>query len=186
MWNKIRRYFPTWASSVRRDPSLKSEHVLSIIVAADERGAIGLGGQMPWHLPADLRYFKATTVGHPVVMGRKTFASIGRPLPGRRNLVVSRQADLHIEGCEVYTSLEAAVAAVADEEVFIIGGAQIYRQAWSLARRLYLTRVHTLVADYDASIPEVLPTEWRRVSATDYAADEKNAYSLTFEVYEHK
>jgi dihydrofolate reductase len=160
--------------------------VLSIIVAADEGGAIGLGGQMPWHLPADLRYFKATTLGHPVLMGRKTYASIGRPLPGRRNLVVSRQADLHLEGCEVYPSLEAAVAAVADEEAFIIGGAQIYRQAWPLAQRLYLTRVHTRVADFDAAIPDVSPSEWQRVSATDYAADEKNPFALTFEVYERK
>jgi dihydrofolate reductase len=160
--------------------------VLSIIVAADEGGAIGLGGQMPWHLPADLRYFKATTLGHPVLMGRKTYASIGRPLPGRRNLVVSRQADLHLEGCEVYPSLEAAVAAVADEEAFIIGGAQIYRQAWPLAQRLYLTRVHTRVADFDAAIPDVLPSEWQRVSATDHAADEKNPFALTFEVYERK
>lgn len=160
--------------------------MLSIIVAADERGAIGLGGQMPWHLPADLRYFKTTTVGHPVIMGRKTYASIGRPLPGRRNLVVSRQADLHLEGCEVYPSLEAALEAVQAADAFVIGGAQIYRQAWPLAQRLYLTRVHTTVAEYDAAIPAVAPEEWTRTAATDYPADEKNAYSLTFEVYERK
>jgi dihydrofolate reductase len=170
--------------------------MLYIIVAADENGAIGLGGQMPWHLPADLKYFKATTLGHPVIMGRKTYASIGRPLPGRRNLVVSRQEGLQIEGCEVYPSLEAAAAAVApaaeapaeaaDLAPFIIGGAQIYRQAWPLADRIYLTRVHTRVADYDAAIPAIDPAAWTRVSATDYPADEKNAFDLTFEVYERK
>jgi dihydrofolate reductase len=160
--------------------------MISIIVAADERGAIGVGGQMPWHLPADLRYFKATTLGHPVIMGRKTYQSIGRPLPGRRNIVVSRQPDLTLEGCEVYHTIQEAVAAVADDDAFIIGGAQIYRQAWSLAQRLYLTRVHTQVADYDATIPAINSEEWQRVEATDYKADEKNAFDLTFEVYHRK
>ncbi len=160
--------------------------MISIIVAADERGAIGVGGQMPWHLPADLRYFKATTLGHPVIMGRKTYQSIGRPLPGRRNIVVSRQPDLTLEGCEVYHTIQEAVAAVAADDAFIIGGAQIYRQAWSLAQRLYLTRVHTQVADYDAAIPAINIGEWQRVEATDYNADEKNAFDLTFEVYHRK
>jgi dihydrofolate reductase len=160
--------------------------MISIIVAADERGAIGVGGQMPWHLPADLRYFKATTLGHPVIMGRKTYQSIGRPLPGRRNIVVSRQPDLTLEGCEVYHTIQEAVVAVADDDAFIIGGAQIYRQAWSLAQRLYLTRVHTQVTDYDAAIPAINIGEWQRVETTDYKADEKNAFDLTFEVYHRK
>jgi dihydrofolate reductase len=93
---------------------------------------------------------------------------------------------LHLEGCEVYPSLEAALEAVQAADAFVIGGAQIYRQAWPLAQRLYLTRVHTTVAEYDAAIPAVAPEEWTRTAATDYPADEKNAYSLTFEVYERK
>lgn len=155
----------------------------SIIVAAAENGAIGSRGVMPWHLPADLRYFKSVTVGHDVIMGRKTFESIGRPLPGRRNLIVSRQEGLQIAGCEVFPSLEAVLEAAGDE-AFVIGGAQIYRQAWARASRLYLTRVHTEVALYDASIPAVDEVEWNLVRSVPFAADEKNAYDLTFEVYE--
>lgn len=154
-----------------------------IIVAAAENGAIGLRGAMPWHLPADLKYFKSVTVGHNVIMGRKTFESVGRPLPGRRNLVISRQQDLRIEGCEVFPSLEAALEA-ADDGAFVIGGAQIYRQAWDNASRLYLTRVHVEVADYDAAVPAVDREEWKLVETIPFAADEKNAYDLTFEVYE--
>lgn len=154
-----------------------------IIVAAAENGAIGLREAMPWHLPADLKYFKSVTVGHNVIMGRKTFVSVGRPLPGRRNLVISRQRDLRIEGCEVFPSLEAALEA-ADDGAFVIGGAQIYRQAWDSASRLYLTRVHVAVADYDAAVPAVDRTEWKLIESIPFAADEKNAYDLTFEVYE--
>lgn len=155
----------------------------SIIVAAAENGAIGLRGAMPWHLPADLKYFKSVTVGHNVIMGRRTFGSIGRPLPGRRNLVISRRHDLQIEGCEVFPSLEAALEA-ADEGAFVIGGAQVYQQAWDRASRLYLTRVHTEVEDYDAAVPAVDRGEWSLVQAIPFEADEKNAYDLTFEVYE--
>ena len=155
----------------------------SIIVAASLNNAIGYQGAMPWHLPADLRYFKQTTTGHPVIMGRKTYESIGRPLPGRRNIVVSRQLDLQIEGCEVFTSLEAAMAA-AGADAFIIGGAQIYREAWASADRLYITRVHTTVEQYDAVIPEVDSADWHMISSQHCPADEKNAYDLTFEIYE--
>lgn len=155
----------------------------SIIVAAAENGAIGHRGTMPWHLPADLKYFKSVTVGHNVIMGRRTFESIGRPLPGRRNLVISRQPDLTITGCELYSSLETALEA-ADDEAFVIGGAQIYRQAWDKASRLFLTRVHVDVADYDAAIPAVDPKVWSLVRQIPLAADEKNIYDLTFEVYD--
>jgi dihydrofolate reductase len=161
--------------------------ILSIIVAADEQGAIGLSGAMPWHLPADLRYFKQTTLGHPVVMGRKTYEAIGRPLPGRRNVVISRQADYVAEGCEVCRSIEEALSLLPEaDEVFIIGGAQIYRQAWQSADRLYLTRVHTTVPAFDASIPAVDRATWRLSRATECAADERNAYDVTFELYERQ
>lgn len=158
---------------------------INLIVAASDNHAIGLGGQMPWHLPADLKYFKQTTLGHDVIMGRKTYESIGRPLPGRRNLVVSGQTGLAIEGCEVFNSLQAAIEAAADE-AFVIGGARVYAQAWSLAHRLYLTRVHTVVRDFDAVIPAVLDAQWRLVEHIDYAADAKNAFDLTFAVYERR
>lgn len=154
----------------------------SIIVAAALNNAIGLEGAMPWHLPADLKYFKTTTMGHPVVMGRKTYESIGRPLPGRRNLVISRQKGLTIEGCEVFHSLAEALAA-AGAEAFVIGGGQIYREAWPLVDSLYLTRVHTVVDQYDAAIPEVSSEEWELISATPCPKDDRNAYDLTFEVY---
>ena len=155
---------------------------LNIIVAASRNGAIGLDGRMPWHLPADLAYFKRTTMGHDVIMGRRTYESIGRPLPGRRNLVLSRHADLAIPGCEVFPSLEAALEAAADG-AFVIGGEAVYREAWPLADRLYLTRVHTHVDRFDASIPPVDPAEWRKVQATCRMADERNEFDLSFEVY---
>ena len=155
---------------------------LNIIVAASRNGAIGCRGRMPWHLPADLRYFRQVTMGHDVIMGRRTFESIGRPLPGRRNLVLSHRPGLAIPGCEVFPSLAEAIGAAADG-AFVIGGAEVYRQAWPLADRLYLTRVHTHVDDFDAAIPPIDPAEWRKVQATCLAADERNEFDLSFEVY---
>lgn len=158
---------------------------MNIIVAASENNAIGNKGGMPWHLSADLKYLKATTMGHTIIMGRKTYESIGRPLPGRRNVVVSRQPDLKIEGCEVYASLEEAIANAKDDEAFIMGGAQIYNQAWTLADRIYLTRVHAVIEEFDASVPPV-PADMECVKAEDVAADEKNDYDVTFEVWERQ
>ncbi len=158
---------------------------LNLIVAASENNAIGYKGNIPWHLPADMKYFKATTTGHSVIMGRKTYDSIGRPLPGRRNMVVSRQENLRIPGCEVYPSLDAAIAA-ADDGAFIMGGEQIYRQAWDRTTRVYLTRVHTIVPAFDASIPTLSPLDWELVSQEFRAKDEKNSESLSFEIYERK
>lgn len=158
---------------------------LNLIVAASENDAIGCKGNIPWHLPADMKYFKATTTGHNVIMGRKTYDSIGRPLPGRRNMVVSRQPGLRIEGCEVYATLDDAIAA-ADEGAFIMGGSQIYRQAWDRVTRVYLTRVHTIVSDFDAAIPPLSPLDWELVSQEFHPKDEKNSKSLSFEIYERK
>ena len=156
---------------------------LNLIVAASENGAIGYEGNIPWHLPADMKYFKTTTTGHNVIMGRKTYDSIGRPLPGRRNMVVSRQPGLKIEGCEVFSTLDDAIAA-ADDGAFIIGGAQIYRQAWDKVSRVYLTRVHTIVSVFDAVIPTLSPLQWELVSQEFHPKDEKNPESLSFEIYE--
>lgn len=119
---------------------------------------------MPWHLPEDLRFFKATTLGHPVIMGRKTYASIGRALPGRRNVVVSRQANLQIDGVEIAHSLEAAVALCAEAtEVFVIGGGELYALALPLATRMVLTEIDTELAG-DTYFPAWDPTQWKEVA----------------------
>jgi dihydrofolate reductase len=137
---------------------------LSLIAAMANHRVIGRDNTLPWHLPEDLRHFKATTLGKPVIMGRKTWESLGRPLPGRRNIVVSRNADYQPAGGELLTSLQAAIEATAEvDEVFVIGGAELYRQALPLAQRLYLTEI---VGDYagDAYFPEFAATEWRETS----------------------
>ncbi len=168
---------------------MKKHLPLSLIAALGENRVIGVDNSMPWHLPGDFKYFKATTLGKPIIMGRKTWDSLGRPLPGRLNLVVTRQADLHLEGAEVFTSLEAArvrAEAWAQEqgadEVMLIGGAQLYAQGLPEADRLYLTRV-ALSPEGDAWFPEFNPQEWRLISNTENAAaDGKPAYN--FEVWE--
>ena len=137
---------------------------LSLIAAMANDRIIGRDNTLPWHLPEDLKHFKATTLGKPVIMGRKTWESLGRPLPGRRNLVVSRNAGYVATGGELAGSLEAALAATADvEEVFVIGGADLYRQALPLAQRLYLTEI---AGDYagDARFPEFPASEWREAA----------------------
>jgi dihydrofolate reductase len=146
---------------------------------------------MPWHLPGDFKYFKATTLGKPIIMGRKTWDSLGRPLPGRLNIVVSRQPDLQLEGAEVYPSLEAAVARAEEwakaqgvDELMLIGGAQLYAQGLAQADRLYLTRV-ALSPEGDAWFPEFDLSEWKLVSNVENpAVEDKPAYN--FEVWEKK
>ena len=134
---------------------------LAIIAAVSENGVIGKDGGLPWHIPEDLKYFKANTTGHAIIMGRKTYDSIGRPLPKRRNIVVTRNAELKIEGVEVVTSLEAAIelARTEDEEPRIIGGASLYRDALPLATRLFLTRVQRTV-EGDTYFPDFDQDEW--------------------------
>lgn len=138
--------------------------MISIIVAVASNGVIGGGNSLLWHISEDLQRFKRITSGHPVVMGRKTYESIGRPLPNRRNIVITRQEDYAPAGVEVVHSLQDALALFpSDEEVFITGGGEIYRQAMPLADRLYLTIVH---CDYegDTRFPEINESEWERVS----------------------
>ncbi|CAI8790678.1 MULTISPECIES: dihydrofolate reductase [Pseudomonas] len=162
---------------------------LSLIAALGENRVIGVDNSMPWHLPGDFKYFKATTLGKPIIMGRKTWDSLGRPLPGRLNIVVSRQADLVLEGAEVYPSLEAAVVraeAWAKEqgvdELMLIGGAQLYAQGLAQADRLYLTRV-ALSPEGDAWFPEFDLNQWKLVSNVPNPAEgDKPAYN--FEVWE--
>ena len=153
---------------------------VSIIVATDERGAIGHEGQLPWRLPEDLKRFKAITLGKPVIMGRKTWDSIGRPLPGRLNIVVTRQPGLELAGATVVGSLDEALAAAGDApEACVIGGAEIYRLALPLADTLHLTRVHATVAA-DTYFPVLDPQQWVEVAREERAADERHAHAYAF------
>ena len=156
--------------------------LISLIVAMAENRVIGRGNQMPWHLPADLRHFKSVTLGKPVIMGRKTFESIGRPLPGRRNVVISRNANWHADGVESVNSLDAALALVQDaDEVMIIGGGQLYREALPLAQRLYLTHIELPVSDADTWFPDYSQYQWQQCAEELHDPDEKNPYHYRFE-----
>lgn len=168
---------------------MKKTLPLSLIAALGENRVIGVDNSMPWHLPGDFKYFKATTLGKPIIMGRKTWDSLGRPLPGRLNLVVSRQTDLALEGAEVFPSLEAAVERAdawarehGADELMLIGGAQLYAQGLAQADRLYLTRV-ALSPEGDAWFPEFAANQWKLVSNVENPAEgDKPAYQ--FEVWE--
>jgi dihydrofolate reductase len=151
---------------------------ISSVVVADENNAIGKDNQLLCHLPADLRYFKKLTVGFPVIMGRKTFESMGKPLVNRRNIVVTHQ-DIKIEGCEVAHSIEEAIELCKGEEkVSIIGGATIYQQSLHLTDTIYLTRIHHQF-EADTYFPG-LEEEWQEVFREDHEADEKNAFAYSF------
>lgn len=171
-------------------PYLRPMH-LSAIVAVSENGVIGDDNQIPWYLPADLKYFKRVTLGHPVIMGRKCFQSIGRALPKRLNVVMTRNAFFVADGVTVVHSgeqaLEVARHEVADhdgeQKAFVIGGADIYRLFWAQTQTLYYTLVHTEV-DGDIRFPDVDPAEWRLASEERHEADAKNPHAYTFRVYE--
>ena len=154
--------------------------MISIIVAAAENGAIGSDNRLPWHLPDDLKRFKALSLGKPIVMGRRTFDSIGRPLPGRTNIVVSRQAGLAIEGVRVVQSLDAALAAAGSvPEIVVIGGAEIFRQVLPRTDTIHLTRVHAHV-DGDVFFPALDPAQWREADVEHHGADERHQYAFSF------
>jgi dihydrofolate reductase len=156
----------------------------SLIVAMSENRVIGREGRLPWHLSADLRRFKQLTMGHTIVMGRKTFESIGRPLPGRNSIVVTRQQGYAPPGVSVAASLAAASRlAVGDSEVFFIGGGEIYRQVLPRVERIYLTLVHAELPG-DTHFPELSPDQWRLAQRVDHAADEKNDFPFSILVYE--
>lgn len=153
---------------------------LCLIVAMTPERVIGINNTLPWHLPRDLQHFKKTTMGCPVIMGRKTWESIGRPLPGRQNIVVSRQADYKAEGVEVVGDLNAAHAAAAGaDKVFVIGGANIYQQALDMADRLYLTVVDAKV-DGDAWFPHTADKDWETETEELVPADDNNSYNCRF------
>jgi len=157
---------------------------ISIIVATCENHGIGKNNQLLWHLPNDLKFFKKITSGHTIIMGRKTFESIGRPLPNRRNIIITRQKGWTADGVEIASSISEALKLTSDEpEVFIIGGAEIYSQTLDLADRIYLTKV-SVHLDADAFFPTLHPDEWEIIEKEDHQADEKHAYPYSFIVLE--
>lgn len=159
---------------------------ISIIAAMSENGVIGREGRLPWHLSADLKRFKRLTMGHTLVMGRKTWESIGRPLPGRRMVVISRQPGYRAEGVEVVSSLDAALdvaSAAGDDEAFVIGGGEIYRLALPYADRVYMTLVLANV-EGDAHFPEVDWDHWQRLETESREADAENDHPHVFHVFE--
>ena len=153
---------------------------ISIVVAMAANRVIGRDKQLPWHLPADLKHFKETTMGKPILMGRKTWESIGRPLPGRTNIVITRDEDYVAPGCVVVHSIEAALQAAGEvDEVMVIGGAEFYRQVLPQADTIYLTRVHRGF-EGDTRFPELDEAEWEEVGRIDCKADEKNPHAYSF------
>ncbi|MBO4803120.1 MAG: dihydrofolate reductase [Muribaculaceae bacterium] len=154
---------------------------IQAIVAIDENGAIGRQGDLLCHMPADMKHFKEVTMGHSIVMGRKTFESFPRrPLPGRQNIVITRNADWQYPGVTVAHSLEEAIAAADTDTVFIIGGAQVYAEALPLVGVLHLTLIHARWASADAFFPPLNMEEWEEVSREHHASDHRNAYEFDF------
>ncbi len=162
--------------------------LFSLIVAASTNNAIGKNGQLLWHLPNDLKYFKNTTWGMPVIMGRKSFESVGRPLPGRFNIVITRQAGWNAEQVEKAADLNEAIQMAGKtncRELFIIGGGEIYEQTIGMAQRIYMTRVHTEL-EADTFFPEIDESLWEMTHNLDFDADEKHAYSYSFQVWDRR
>lgn len=161
---------------------------INIIVAASDNNAIGRDNKLLWHLPTDMKFFKATTWTHPVIMGRKTFESLGgKLLPGRKNIIISRNKDNNSSAEAWYaTSLNEAIEKAKttnSKEIFIAGGGEIYQQSMLIADRIYMTRVHTEM-EADTFFPAIDPREWQKVSFVDHAADDKHAFSFSIEVWE--
>ena len=162
--------------------------VISFIVAASENNVIGKDNRLPWHLPTDMRYFKNITWGMPVIMGRKSFDALGKPLNGRKNIVITRNKNWKASGVQVVQSIDKAIVLASQtdaKEIFITGGAEIFRAALPSADKIYLTRVHGNF-DGDAFFPELNEEEWKLTRRFDCEPDEKNAYALSFQVWERK
>lgn len=170
--------------------------ILSIIAAIGKNNELGKGNELLWHMPADMRHFRETTSGHPVIMGRKTFeslgtsadGSLGKPLPNRRNIVVTRNMDYRKSDVEVVYSLDVAMKLLENlsDEVFVIGGSEIYRQALPFADKLYITRIDGEDKEADAHFPEIRNTEWEESYREHHDADDKNPFAYTFLTYKRK
>lgn len=159
---------------------------ISLIAAVNRNGVIGKDGKMPWHLPADLKYFKSITMGKPIVMGRKTFASLNKPLPGRENIVLTRNESFAAEGCKTIHSIEEMLQHTADiEEIMIIGGAQLYQQMLPYADHIYMTRVDCL-DEGDTWFPEFDPEGWEIGFYEAHETDEKNPCAYAFIRYDRQ
>jgi len=156
---------------------------LSLIVAMAENRTIGINKEMPWHLSADLKKFKKITMGHPIIMGRKTFESIGRPLPGRKNIIISRNTDYQQEGCEVFNNLDKAIQSCqVEEEVFVIGGATLYEAILDKSDRLYVTEIKKSF-EGDTWFPEIDQQEWSEYEREDINDDSSVDFSYSFVSY---
>jgi dihydrofolate reductase len=159
---------------------------LSIIVAMAKNRVIGINNTLPWHLPADLKHFKALTMGHHIVMGRKTYESIGRPLPGRTSVVVTRNPELNIEGCVIAHSLDQAIAACdGDDQIFVVGGAELYAQALPIADRLLITEIQMDVTG-DAYFPDFRRDEWQEISREVCSQQEPQPLEYHFAAYQRR
>jgi dihydrofolate reductase len=157
--------------------------IVSLVSAASDNNVIGINNTLPWCMPADMRFFKNLTMGHTVVMGRKTYESMGKPLPGRKNVIITRNPDFKAKDCIVIDSFEKVYELCKEEgEVFVIGGAEIYRQIINKADKIYLTRIHG-VFDGDAYFADIHEDEWEQSRISDFPADEKNPYSYAFVEY---
>ena len=155
---------------------------MELIVAITDNYVIGAEGTMPWHLPADLQHFKKITSDHAVAMGRRTWDSIGRPLPNRLNIVISRQTDYEAEGATIVRSIEDAARVAGEERLFIIGGGEIYRSAINGVSLMHITRIHTTI-EGDTFFPKIDETIWKRTDVLHRQADENNPHDLSFEVW---
>ena len=162
--------------------------IISLIVAMDVKRGIGKDGKLPWRLSSDLKRFRELTMGHHLVVGRKTFESIGKPLPGRQMIVVTRNPGFRPEGCLIADTVQTALELAkrrGEAEVFVIGGAEIYAQTLDVADRIYLTQVHAVV-EADTFFPEHNPDSWTEMQSIFHPADDNNKYAFTFEVLERK
>jgi len=158
--------------------------ILTLIAAAAENNALGKDNQMIWHLPDDFKRFKQLTTGHYIIMGRKTFESFPKALPNRTHVIITRQNEYTAEGCIVVNSLEEAIRVCPqDEEVFVIGGGEIYKQSIEVADKIELTRVYGTSPDADAFFPKIDPSKWKMTEEVIHPKDEKHAYDMAFQTY---
>ncbi len=160
--------------------------MISLIAAIGKNNELGKNNTLVWNMPTDLKYFRETTSGHPVIMGRKTFESVGRPMPNRRNIIITRDLNYKKDGIEVVHSLKEALDIVPhkNEEIFIIGGEAIFKESMSLADRLYITHINATDKDANVFFPEIIPIVWNEVSREEHKKDSENPFDYTFSVYE--